>query len=138
MEPLKFSENSWHFRLARFGDSWCRRDISNICAYTRAVITGAFCMLFVIAVVAFITVMAADTLAWVAALVFTGLVSPGPLAFVSLTILAVVIAMAVVMVGIKLISISSGPVSDSFLGASYQSFKHRFCVPVEIEEDSKS
>lgn len=132
MTPVKFSESSWHFRLARFGDTFCRRDVSNICAYTRAVLAGAFCFLIASALVVLVTAILADSLAWVTVLVVQGWADPGILVSMALVILIFALAVLVISALIKIHSLLTDQVSDTFLSASYQSFKHRFCVPVEI------
>lgn len=132
MEPLIFSNTSWHYRLARFGDEHGYRDLSDICGYTRAVIKGSLCLLVIALFVAFLAAITGDGLAWLVAGMIHGWTDAELLAGIFLAVLTV-ITFCLVMASLgKLYEARGKALHDSFLASSYRSVKHRFCVPVEI------
>lgn len=72
MKPLKFSKNSWHYKVAtKFGglEAWGDLDF---CEYVRSVLLGIF-LLSMIAIICFAGLFAlADWMAWVSAMIITG------------------------------------------------------------------
>jgi hypothetical protein len=135
MKTLRFSETSWHYRLARVGDEYHRRDLSNICAYTRAVLAGVFCILLALLAIVIASLFVGDFLAWIAAqMIHWQLIAPAESAIVVLCLLSLIIAIFIIYLAADNLRNSHDKISDSFIGASYQSFKERWCARVEIIE----
>lgn len=143
MKPLTFSSKSWHYQLARFG--YPRRDISNICSYTRSVISGSLLLLMFLMLAVIVLYCVADALAWAAALAVTwSWLEPGLAAtfviFVVSTAAMVAAMFAVFFVAAMGINIlfwiatrmRNHASSDDFVPAAISSWWHKFCVPVKI------
>jgi cell division protein FtsW (lipid II flippase) len=129
MKPLEFSNQSWHYRLAKFGNQY--RKVSDICSYTRSVITGACCLTLVVLTILVFLFPAAHTLAWMAAMVMTlSWIQPGELALVIPLLILVVLSLAAVTYLGKYLDERKR--SDSFLSAARSSYLDKFCVPVKI------
>lgn len=132
MKPLKFSETSWHYRLARFGDSYQSRNLGDICGYTQAVFAGSVLFLMVVALVILAAFLVGDTLAWLVALIVQGWSEPSLLAGIVLAFFVAVLGVLICAGICHLCNKQKPLLRDSFVGSSYRSFKHRYCVPIEI------
>lgn len=143
MKPLNFSANSWHYRLARFGDEFRQRDLSNICSYTRAVINGAFLCLLIVASGSVVTAVAAEGLTWVLVTILNQVwIEPDTFAVIFVFLMAIVLAVCITaLIGYLWRCTSAAGrerLTDTFVANSYRSFKSRFCVPVRIMSDTGS
>jgi uncharacterized protein YqhQ len=135
MKTLNFSNKSWHYRLARVGDEYHRRDLSNICAYTRAVLAGVFCILIALIVIGIASLFVGDFLAWIAAQVFHWqLIAPAVTAIIILCLIALLSIIFLICLAEDNLRNNRDKICDSFIGASYRSVKERWCARVEIIE----
>ena len=137
MKPLEFSDKSWHYRPAKFGNQ--HRSTGDICSYTRSVLTGLLLLSMALVMVLFITWLSAHTLAWLAAMVLQwswimplepALILPG--AALVVAFMALLFYMGEVWDRRKLKQLS-----DSFVPAAVSSYVDKFCVPVKILDSKK-
>jgi hypothetical protein len=128
MKTLTFSSKSWHYKLARFGNPY--RNTSDICAYTRAILTGLMQLMIFLILSAVVLYCVADLLAWAAALatVWT-LLEPQTGAWVILCFVSTLGLVILTGITVRMFEKSR---SDDFVPAAVSSWWHKFCVPVKI------
>jgi hypothetical protein len=135
MKTLNFSNRSWHYRLAKFGNS--HRDVTNICSYTKAVLTGLFLLTLLMLVILLSLFPVAYTLAWLAAMIST-------LSWIVPVDLALIVPLLILgLLVMYLLYCASNwwnerKQSDSFLSAARSSYFDKFCVPVKILDHKKT
>ena len=137
MESLKIKKDSWHYKLAKFGDSHGYIPYSSdICSYTKHVIWGLLLgfMAFV-AILAFIYCIG-DALAFLAVISVYGIwFEPGWPAQVILILIITVGLFSLFFVIYPIVDniVNSDSNTDKFVPSAYRSFKNKFCIKVEIE-----
>lgn len=156
MKEVKFSQNSWHWRLANtYGNAKTRYDYEtetdkyegDICSYTRSVILGALAALFLTAVLGLIAASIANFGAWVVAGFLVGSwVKIDALGFL---IIALTIAVAVVAAMFYVVmkhekwtrvrrarkqelAMAEEEKPEGFVKAAYRKFKDKTCFRVEV------
>ena len=152
MEAKTFKRNTWHAQLAfhygplhwhtyRYGGG-----ALDICAYTRAVLTGLIKLTFLmIGVSLFFVVPFADTLAWLVSGIVNGFTGPDFPAQFFLTLVSVILGFAVlILVGAGIKSLweavrrkmakgrEEAPKPDSFVTSAYKSVKGKFCFRINV------
>lgn len=156
MKEVKFSQNSWHWRLANtYGNAKTRYDYEtetnkyegDICSYTQSVMWGALAALFLTAVLGLIAASIANFGAWVVAGFLVGSwVKIDALGFliVALTISAAIVA-AMFYVASKHekwkrnrwarkqeLAMVEEEKPEMFIQAAYRKFKDKTCFRVEV------
>jgi lysylphosphatidylglycerol synthetase-like protein (DUF2156 family) len=130
MEPLVFNRNSWHFRLANFGDTRVY-GYTDICSYVRSVTIG----LCLVLLVAFFSVGFA---AWVilSAIDIYNTLMYGIALTESAKALLLFLTATVGLIGFMLLVAGAFVLKernpDNFVSAAYTKFKTRTCRPVEL------
>ena len=134
MKAIVFNNDSWHYKVAIFGDSYRMRDLSNICSYTRAFLLGGCMIVLCIAVLAMIAAAAADTLAWLVSGVLFGFVQISGLGSIFpglLTIVTVIVTTALAVFSYNTL-VEKPSVTNSFVVNAYKSWKEKWCAKVVI------
>jgi hypothetical protein len=136
MKEITISRKSWHYFLARFGDTYHRRDLSDICSYRQAVAIGGSFFTFVTSVCVGLTISTGDALAWVASGFMNGwLIEPNVIASAALGICmlaAILTAAGIIVLGMNFIYKLLRGNSPSVLSQAYESWKDKYCVKVNI------
>lgn len=156
MKEVKFSQNSWHWRLANtYGNARTRYDYEtetdkyegDICSYTRSVLLGALGALVLTAVLCLIAACFANFAAWIAA----GIVSGGWVALdgAGAAFIALVVFVCAMAGALYLSSEYEGwkyrrrmrkqeqamveeEKPEGFVKAAYRKFKDKTCFRVEV------
>lgn len=141
---IKFSNNSWHFKLANFGKDrvpdWLETDI---CRYTRAVIAGAvwavFCIVVTSAILSLIGFAIYENYLWIVG------EKLGPVGFIADITLFVILALVALEISKDKIrkysnqkywaKITKEKQPDNFLYTVYLKFKEKTCYKVIFDKD---
>ena len=134
---MKIKKDSWHYKLANFGDSHGYVPYSSdICSYTKHVIWGLLLgFMAFLAILAFIYCIG-NTLAFLAAISVYGIwFEPGWPAQIILTLIITVGLFSLFFVIYPIVDniVNSDYNTDKFVPSAYRSFKNKFCIKVEIE-----
>ena len=137
MESLKIKKDSWHYKLAEFGDRHGYIPYSSdICSYTKHVIWGLLLgFMAFLAIFAFICSIG-NTLAFLAAISVYGIwFEPGWPAQVILILIITVGLFSLFFVIYPIVDniVNSDSNTVKFIPSAYRSFKNKFCIKVEIE-----
>lgn len=156
MKEVKFSQNSWHWRLAHtYGNARTRYDYEtetdkyegDICSYTRSVLLGALAALLLTAVLGIIAASIANLGAWVVAGIIVGSwVKLDPLGAIIIAI-AIVAALAALLIYASVEhekwkrkrwerkherAMFEEEKPETFVQAAYRKFKDKTCFRVEV------
>ena len=136
MKEINISQRSWHYFLARFGDTYSRRDLSDICSYRQAVAMGGSFFAFIASICVGLTISTGDALAWVVSGFVNGwLIEPNVIASAALGICmlaAILTASGIIVLGLNFAYKAIRGTSPSVLGQAYESWKDKYCVKVNI------
>lgn len=130
MEPLVFNRNSWHFRLANFGDTRVYGS-TDICSYIRSVTIG-FCLVALVALIgiAFVVWGILSVIDIYNTLMYgVALTESAKALLLFLTATASLIGFLLLIAGAFVLK-ERNP--DNFVSAAYTKFKTRTCRPVEL------
>lgn len=156
MKEVKFSQNSWHWRLANtYGNAKTRYDYEtetykyegDICSYTRSVMWGVLGALLLTAVLGIVAASIANFGAWVVAGIVVG-------SWVKLDLLGAIIIVAVCVAAFVALvfylitehekwkrrrwelrherALLEEDKSEGFIQAAYRKFKDKTCFRVEV------
>ena len=158
MKEVKFSRDTWHWRLAGFyGNAKMRYDYhtetdrydGDICSYIRSMLYGLFRVVVLTAVLGVLAASLGNFLAWVAAWIMTSTFIPiDSLGFFTIALAAA----AVVLVGVffciskfenwkrerqarrheKMMAEEYIEKPETFFQAAYRKFKDKTCFKVEV------
>jgi len=157
MKNLKFNTNSWHYRLAHWGNGYVD---NNICDYSKQVLMGLL-KLFTVMLMIFVITAAASKIivemvlgVWFSVLTGTDMFShTGAVSW--LIVFSVLVSGIFMLVCSKLGDIlhdralmrrreiyehknDPKPVKkDSFIVAAYKSFKDKYCIQIQFEVENE-
>lgn len=135
MKTLKFSKNSWHYKLARFGDEFSERDLSNICSYTRAFLWGTLLFSLFTVFILGIVVMHGEAIGYVAAMIAQGtFIEPDTLAGICLMLYIAAFTLGLIIYATRTVCEHEFK-EDNFVVNAYHSFKDKYCVRVEVKDE---
>lgn len=135
MKTLKFSKNSWHYKLARFGDEFSERNLSDICSYTRAFLWGTFLFLLFVAFMLGIIFIHGEAIGYVAAMIAQGtFIEPDTLAGICLMLYGAFFILCLITYTTKTVCEHKFK-EDNFVVNAYHSFKDKYCVRVEVKDE---
>lgn len=141
MKTIQISKKSWHYRFLEWtSNPYNFRDSVSICEYARTVIINLLVTLFgvtlLLAVAGFVFFAAADTIAWLLAIVISGgyIMPDGPGFMVTLILGIVIIFTMIVFIGKKSKQVIIEKLDTPFIQSAYESWKNKFCVKVKIHE----
>jgi len=139
MKPIEIDRNSWHYKAAEFSDHGKIYYCKDICQYSRRVLGGCFWIALIsltaIFFTAMLTYMAADFIAWVAAMiVHLGWVQPEPAALATLMLLVVGSCVVTLFAIPRVFRTVSEKIDMPFVKTAYSSWKEKWCAPIEIKE----
>ena len=135
MKTLKFSKNSWHYKLARFGDEFECRDLSNICSYTRAFLWGTLLFSLFTMFIFGIVVMHGEAIGYIAAMIAQGtFIEPDTFAGVCLMLYCALFTIWF-FTRTHIIVTEHKFKEDNFVVNAYHSFKDKYCVRIEVKDE---
>lgn len=138
MKPFELSTNSWHYKLANFGDRRAGYDEDDICSYTRAVLAGGFWFLvtalFLIGMGSFYVFAVMNFLGWM----FLGyFLEPATVLLLGFTVALIVSVAGAVMYREWNDNRVDEP-SDAepgFIRLAYRRFKEKTCARVVFKHE---
>lgn len=135
MKTLKFSKNSWHYKLARFGDEFSERNLSDICSYTRAFLWGTFLFLLFVTFMLGIIFIHGEAIGYVAAMIAQGtFIEPDTLAGICLILYGALFTIWFFTRAFIIVTEHKFK-EDNFVVNAYHSFKDKYCVRVEVKDE---
>ena len=143
MESLFINRKSWHYRLASYYATTCDRELTDICAYTRKVLIGAFFALLLTAIGGALAGTLGCFLAWLLSWLVTGFLILLPTGAIPATILLFAVSVGFTFAGFKwgfnklagLMSRGTKVAKQpGFLKLSYRSFKDKYCIKVSFDK----
>ena len=137
MKKIELTEGTWYHYVATFGDTFRKRDLTQICGVTKAITAGGLLLLFVAAICAAVTASAGNALAWIVAGIFHHFVQPDH--FAELVIVIVVIIGACAIMGLTVLGVNelrekNKGKEPGIIGHIYKSWKDKVCVKVEWKQ----
>lgn len=134
MKAICLSNKSWHYRLARFGDPFKQRNLSDICCYTRALMIGSLLLLGASTLCLILLWSLGDLIAWIATMiVMQTFINMSPMATLSsggiLGMLFVGILSSITDKRKNRPAEQQGP---GFVSVAYYSWKDKWCAPVIV------
>lgn len=133
MKPIEFDNTSIHYKLAVIGGLSKFAQYTDICAYTRNVVTGIFYLIVLTLAFTFISWITVHTVLGIGfslyhwTYMFT---EPGKIGLITFSIVLIWLAVWAAFVYSKNIF---GKSRSSFVAESFQSWKGKYCAPVSIK-----
>lgn len=144
MKTVKFSDQSWHCRFARFADDCDERDLSTICGYTWAVFAGFVWFCLFTAIGGMLLISFIDVLVWIGSGLFYKFTYLGflaiPAVVFSIFFTIGMMCLAWNEFAIRRIYKNQGHAfkKANFITEAYDAFKNKWCFKVEIEHTKKA
>lgn len=142
MKLVTFSDASWHYRMARFGDEHHERKLDDICGYTRAVLSGLIWFILATAVVGILLISLIDAVIWLIVGILINFVSMNAHGFVIVAVLggfAALVCFALTNNYLEDLKLrrEGRDVKPSFVTEVYDAFKNKYCFRVAITKEAK-
>jgi len=146
MKTATFSDQSWHYRLARFADEHHERKLDDICGYTRAVLSGLWWFVMCTTLAGLLLTSTGDLLTWFVVGItinFVELNAQALMACIVWGVLAGLFAWAGIHILVdewrkKREQVDVPKSEPSFVSEAYDAFKNKYCFKVEIIKEKKN
>lgn len=132
MKTFKLSKDSWHYWLASFGDDLRLYNVTDICAYIRAMIVGLFQLIFVTAIICMLGGSALFSIGNLFGWLFLGY-KLYEITVIFTTIFIAVITVLIAAVVVAFTKERTGNTEPGFVRLAYRRVKEKTCSLVEFE-----
>jgi len=138
MKEVELKRKSIHHYIARFGDRYQERDLSNICSYIKAMASGGFLFLLASAAVVFCAICFGDLFAWLVAGILNGWTSLNTLGGIPLVVMGTMAFLFLIAFIVDIIHqfrkrrAKQERSQPGILALAYKSWKEKICFKIKL------